>query len=97
MSSSSCERDVRGRFVKGWKGGPGRPKGTYTWLSGDEFKERYGFLNIVVPSPCTECGGIGFRFNLRLGGKNSYIVRCKCNHCNAEGSYRPYRDSWTSI
>ena len=93
MSDAYCEyRDSCGRFTVG---NPGRV--SYSWLSGDEFSERYGFLRIVVPSPCSECGGLSYRFNVRFDGKNSYVVRCKCNYCNSESHYSPYSDSWGSI
>ncbi len=33
MASVSEDRDEKGRFIIGWKGGPGRPKGTFTSLT----------------------------------------------------------------
>ena len=87
-------RDSRGRFMKG---NVGRLRGSYTWLSGEEFKLRYPLLSIVVPSPCPECSGVSFRFNLRLDGRDSYRVCARCNHCNSRRWYKPYIDSWESI
>ena len=87
-------RDKLGRFTKG---NVGRLRGTFTWLSGDLFKERYPFLSIVSPSPCPECGGVSFRFNVRFDDKNSYSVCARCNHCNSRRWYKPYDDSWGSI
>ena len=90
----SESRDKRGRFTEG---NVGRLRGTFTWLSGEGFKEKYPFLNIVVPDVCPRCGGLSYRFNVRFDDKNSYIVRCKCNHCGIPRSYHPYREEWSGI
>jgi len=87
-------RDSCGRFTVG---NPGRPRGSYTWLSGEEFCVCYPFLSIVAPSPCVMCGGVSFRFNVRFDSKSSYSVCCRCNHCNHRRWYKPYSDSWDSI
>ena len=87
-------RDNCGRFTVG---NPGRPHGSYTWLSGEEFSVCYPFLSIVAPSPCVMCGGVSFRFNVRFDSKSSYSVCCRCNHCNHRRWYKPYSDSWGSI
>jgi len=90
----SDNRDGRGRFTKG---NVGRLRGTFTWLTGVEFKEKYRFLNIVKPTPCPECSGISFRFNVRWDGKRVYSVCARCNHCNSRRWYKPYLDSWNTI
>ena len=87
-------RDECGRFTEG---NPGRRRGTYTWLSAEEFKDRYPFLNIVGPDVCPDCGGGSYRFNVRFDDRNTYVVRCKCNHCNRPRTYGPYMGSWGSM
>jgi len=91
-------RDKRGRFIKGNPGNPvGRPKGSYSWLSEENFKKKYKFLNIVVPSSCPDCGGLEYRFNVRWDKKNTYIIRCKCNVCNRLRLYKPYIETWSEL
>jgi len=85
-------RDKRGRFMKG---NPGRT--TYSWLSHEEFSERYPFLLVVSPGACPDCGGSVYRFNVRFDGKNSYVVCARCNVCNRRRWYGPYMESWGSM
>ena len=87
-------RDKRGRFTEG---NPGRKSGTYTWLSAKEFKDKYPFLNIVVPDMCPDCGSDDYRFDVRWDNKRAYAVRCRCNGCNRMRWYKPYVESWGSI
>ena len=90
-------RDERGRFIDGNPGSRGRSKGSYVWLSAEEFKDGYPFLSVVVPGACLDCGGVVYRFNVRFDDRNTYVIRCKCNRCNRPRIYNPYVDSWGSI
>ena len=91
-------RDKRGRFIKGNPGNPvGRPKGSYSWLTENEFKEKYKFLNVVVPSSCPDCGGLEYRFNVRWDNNKAYSICARCNNCDRRRWYKPYIETWSEL
>lgn len=90
-------RDESGRFIKGNPGGSGRPRGSYSWLSGEELVRKYPWLLVSVPSPCPECGCGEFRYSIQFDAGKEFSVRCKCNGCNECRVYNSYSDKWGSI